>query len=73
MPLGYFIWSLFFGERAANDPWNGSGLEWRTTVPPPWDNCFGHPAVLGKPYSYRPEGAEPVHDQPRMPSRGSLT
>jgi cytochrome c oxidase subunit 1 len=73
MPLGYLTWSLFFGARAVNDPWNASGLEWRTTSPPPRDNFVGRPAVLGKPYNYHPEGAVPIHDEPRIPSQGSLT
>jgi cytochrome c oxidase subunit I len=73
MPLGYLSWSLVFGARAVNDPWNASGLEWRTTSPPPRDNFFDRPAVLGKPYNYHPEGAEPLHDRPRIPSQGSLT
>jgi cytochrome c oxidase subunit I len=73
MPLGYLTWSLFFGARAVNDPWNAAGLEWRTTSPPPRDNFVGRPAVLGKPYNYHPEGAVPLQDQPRVPSQGSLT
>ena len=73
LPLGYLAWSLFFGARAANDPWNATGLEWRTTSPPPRDNFFGRPAVLAKPYNYHPEGAAPLHDEPRIPSQGSLT
>jgi len=27
LPLGYFTWSLFYGERAKDNPWGGTGLE----------------------------------------------
>ncbi|GEP05509.1 cytochrome c oxidase subunit I [Methylobacterium oxalidis] len=73
MPLGYLTWSVLFGERARNDPWNASGLEWRTTSPPPRENFLGKPEVLAEPYNYHPEGAPPVKDQPRIPAQGSLT
>jgi cytochrome c oxidase subunit 1 len=73
MPLGYLTWSLLFGERATNNPWDASGLEWRTSSPPPRQNFFGSPRVQGGPYNYHPEGVAPVHDQPRLPSQGSLT
>ncbi|OHV16766.1 cytochrome c oxidase subunit I [Methylorubrum extorquens] len=72
MPLGYLTWSLFFGARALNDPWNASGLEWRTTSPPPRQNFFGNPEVLGRPYDYHPESVAPAEDD-RIAEQGALT
>src|SRR5262249_2943382 len=38
LPLVYFIWSLKYGKRATSNPWNASGLEWKTPSPPPTHN-----------------------------------
>ena len=35
MPLIYLGWSILWGERAGDNPWNATGLEWQTTSPPP--------------------------------------
>ena len=32
LPLFYLGWSLFFGRRAAANPWQATGLEWQTPV-----------------------------------------
>ena len=32
LPLGYFAWSLFYGQRAGNNPWGATGLEWTTII-----------------------------------------
>jgi cytochrome c oxidase subunit 1 len=37
LPLLYFFYSLFWGEKSDN-PWAGTTLEWRTTSPPPPQN-----------------------------------
>ena len=29
LPLGYFAWSLIWGRRAADNPWDATGLEWQ--------------------------------------------
>ena len=34
MPLGYFLWSLWYGKKAGDNPWDATGLEWQTTSPP---------------------------------------
>ena len=59
LPLGYLLWSLIWGARAANNPWNATGLEWRTTSPPPRDNFFSTPIVTRAPYDYHPESEAP--------------
>jgi cytochrome c oxidase subunit I+III len=42
--------SLFKGERAGNDPWEGDTLEWSTTSPPPAYNYAVIPTV-SSPYA----------------------
>ncbi len=56
MPLGYLAWSLLRGERAPANPWEATGLEWRTPSPPPAENFAETPVVTEPPYNYlRPE------------------
>jgi cytochrome c oxidase subunit I len=54
LPLGYLVWSLLYGERAPANPWNATGLEWRTNSPPPKENFMTQPIVTEEPYSYPP-------------------
>src|SRR5579862_5570937 len=42
------IKSLINGERAPADPWDGRGLEWATTSPPPAYNFGNIPNVRGR-------------------------
>ncbi len=42
------IKSLINGERAPADPWDGRGLEWATTSPPPAYNFGAIPNVRGR-------------------------
>jgi cytochrome c oxidase subunit 1 len=46
------VYSRFRGERAADNPWQATSLEWSTpTTPPPFDNFGGqHPVVYHDPY-----------------------
>jgi cytochrome c oxidase subunit 1 len=50
LPLFYLLWSLRHGKQAAANPWQASGLEWRTGSPPPRDNFAQLPQVHGGPY-----------------------
>jgi cytochrome c oxidase subunit I len=54
LPLFYFGWSLFWGERAGANPWRATGLEWLTASPPPADNFPRTPVVKAAPYRYNP-------------------
>ncbi|HZP79451.1 MAG TPA: cbb3-type cytochrome c oxidase subunit I [Pseudolabrys sp.] len=52
LPIFYLGWSLFFGRKAPNNPWQATGLEWQTTSPPPPHN-FEEPVVVTRaPYDY---------------------
>ena len=47
------FWSMKFGEKATDNPWNATTLEWTTATPPPHDNFGGHtPVVHHGPYEY---------------------
>ena len=63
MPMLYLGWSLFRGKRAGNDPWHATGLEWRTTSPPPKTN-FPLPPSGRDPYEYHPDEEGPGHEHP---------
>ena len=51
-PMVYLIWSLWFGARAPDNPWNAKGLEWTTSSPPPTHNFETPPIVDFEPYDY---------------------
>jgi cytochrome c oxidase subunit 1 len=53
LTLIYFIWSLFKGEKAGDNPWESVSLEWQSTSPPSVHN-FDHPIVITEPpYQYK--------------------
>jgi cytochrome c oxidase subunit 1 len=58
LPMIYLIWSLKYGEIAGDNPWGATGLEWKTTSPPPKHNFAIPPVVTEEPYNYaeEPEG-----------------
>jgi cytochrome c oxidase subunit 1 len=69
-PLFYLPWSLWHSERAGNNPWGATGLEWTTPSPPPKMNFTRIPRVQAGPYQYHEpgqsadqEGHEPHHGQ----------
>ncbi|MBM3997457.1 MAG: cytochrome c oxidase subunit I [Planctomycetes bacterium] len=48
-----FLWSLFFGEKASQNPWNSNTLEWTTGDPVPGHGNFDTvPNVQCGPYVY---------------------
>ncbi len=63
MPLFYLLWSLRFGDHAPDNPWGATGLEWRTSSPPPKENFARIPFVDNDPYEYHDEGQAPQHGQ----------
>ena len=52
------FWSMFRGEKASDNPWEATTLEWTTATPPPHDNFGGKtPVVHHGPYEYSVPGA----------------
>jgi cytochrome c oxidase subunit 1 len=45
--------SLKVGEKAGDNPWGGTTLEWKTTSPPPTENFEKIPEVTMGPYVYK--------------------
>jgi len=60
LPMFYLGFSLFFGARAPANPWGATGLEWRTSSPPPRLNFEQQPVVTEEPYDYA-HAPEPQH------------
>jgi cytochrome c oxidase subunit 1 len=58
LPLIYMLLSLRFGPKAGPNPWNATGLEWRTSSPPPVENFETTPVVTHGPYEYTPDTEE---------------
>ena len=52
------FWSIFKGQKASDNPWEATTLEWTTATPPPHDNFGGvTPVVHNGPYEYGVPGA----------------
>ncbi len=52
------FWSMWKGEKASDNPWEATTLEWITATPPPHDNFGGKtPVVHNGPYEYSVPGA----------------
>ncbi|HSU33946.1 MAG TPA: cytochrome c oxidase subunit I [Bryobacteraceae bacterium] len=54
IPLIYFLWSLKYGKKAGNNPWNAAGLEWQISSPPTTFNFDETPVVTEEAYHYGP-------------------
>ena len=50
--LANFLWSLFAGEKASDNPWEANTLEWSAPSPPPHGNFTALPQVYRGPYEY---------------------
>jgi cytochrome c oxidase subunit 1 len=52
------FWSMKFGKKASDNPWEATTLEWTTATPPPHDNFGGRTPVINYgPYEYSLPGA----------------
>ncbi len=52
-----FVWSLFRGKPAGDNPWQSTSLEWTLSSPPAYDNFEGRiPVVQRRPYEYSVPG-----------------
>src|SRR5215208_7083736 len=54
LPMVYFTWSIFAGEKAPADPWGAKGLEWEIPSPPPTENFVVTPIVTHGTHQYAP-------------------
>ena len=62
-----FVWSLFRGDKASDNPWEATTLEWTTTSPPPHDNFGDVPTVHRWPYEYGLDAAGRDFADQRVP------
>ena len=62
IPLVYFTYSIFFGEKAPANPWLLPGLEWRTSSPPPTENFEETPIVTWEAYEFGEESGLDLED-----------
>ncbi len=69
-----FVWSLFRGPKATDNPWEATTLEWTTTSPPPHDNFGDVPTVHRWPYEYGLDaGGSDFADQRVPPEQAPVT
>jgi cytochrome c oxidase subunit 1 len=61
LPLVYLLWSLKWGRHAPANPWRATGLEWKTSSPPPVHNFEETPVVNEGPYDYPRLDQEATH------------
>ena len=52
LPMVYLAWSLRYGKPAPDNPWQATGLEWKTASPPPTFNFDEIPVVTWEAYEY---------------------
>ncbi|HEX7617190.1 MAG TPA: cbb3-type cytochrome c oxidase subunit I [Verrucomicrobiae bacterium] len=52
------FWSIKHGEKAGDNPWHSTTLEWQTPTPPPHGNFATPPRIYRGPYEY----SVPGHD-----------
>jgi cytochrome c oxidase subunit 1 len=60
IPLAYLIWSMRYGKKADENPWNATGLEWETGSPPLPHNFEDTPEVNEEAYDYPSREAKRV-------------
>lgn len=67
IPMGYFVWSLWWGKVAGDNPWRATGLEWKTPSPPPVENFTETPVVDEEAYEYTPPRVQLEESPPPQP------
>ncbi len=56
--VGNLVVGIFKGKKAADNPWGGVTLEWKTASPPPLENFAQVPVIDGRPYVFNPESSQ---------------
>jgi len=59
IPMVYLAWSMRYGKIATPNPWPATGLEWRTSSPPPTENFRETPEIDVEVYDYTVPPKEP--------------
>ena len=65
MPVFYLIYSLFYGEKAPDNPWLLPSLEWRTQSPPITENFETTPIVTWEAYEFGEESGLDIEEATR--------
>ncbi|MGD8377259.1 MAG: cytochrome c oxidase subunit I [Acidobacteriota bacterium] len=60
LPLFYLIYSMRYGKKASENPFDATGLEWTTPSPPPQHNFDEIPVVTEEAYDYPAREAKKV-------------
>jgi cytochrome c oxidase subunit 1 len=60
LPMIYLAWSARYGQRAGDNPFGATGLEWQTQSPPITHNFEHTPIVHGEAYDYEHAEEMPV-------------
>lgn len=56
--IGNLAWAAFKGEKAPDNPWQGTTLEWQVPSPPPLENFDKIPHVDREPYAHNLEASK---------------
>ena len=69
--LGNLFYSMFAGEKAGDNPWHATTLEWAIPSPPPFDNFAGNvPSVYRGAYEFSlPDHTEDYVPQHLIPEK----
>jgi cytochrome c oxidase subunit I len=66
-----FFWSIRWGRKVSDNPWEATTLEWAAPSPPPHGNFLTPPSVYRGPYEYSVSGYDkdflPQHFPPEAP------